>query len=146
YAAYLATRPNLPHQQTSYYVPDLPRGQTLWARIRTRGPDGVWRNADVSFTAGTRAAAFTNPRNGATNVDTTQPFTWGGASAGVASYAVSIGTAQGGHDLFESGFLPAAQTSYAVPELPTGTTLWARLRTKGSDGVWRTSDISYTTQ
>jgi hypothetical protein len=135
---------DLPAGQTAYSVPALPTGVTLWARILTLGSDSVWRQVDVSFTAAPRQATFTYPLNGATNVDTTQPFSWGGASGPVGNYRLFIGTTQGAGDLVTSPFLRGNQTSYDVGALPTGQTLWARIRTKGFDGVWRTSDISFT--
>jgi hypothetical protein len=134
----------LPSTQTSYNVPALPVGQTLWAHLGTKGSDGVWRWTDVSFTAALRPATLTYPTSGATNVDTTKPFTWGGASAGVQNYLLWIGTSKGANNLVRSVWLPATQTSYNVGALPVGPTLWARVQTRGSDGVWRYTDVSFT--
>jgi predicted outer membrane repeat protein len=137
--------PLLPATQTSATAPPLPTSATLWARIQTKGSDGVFRVNDVQFTtAAHRQAVFTNPLNGATNVDTTLPFTWTGASDAL-NYRVNIGTTMGGFDLYAGGLLPASQTSLVPPILPNSATLWARIFTKGSDGVFRFNDVQFTT-
>ncbi len=122
---------------TSYVPKALPPGQVLYARLWTYS-GGLWSSAsDVSFTA---APDLTYPTAGATNVDTSKPFTWG-ADSQATSYRLTIGTSQGASDLVDSGQL--AVTSYAVPGLPVGKTLWARLTTQY--GLTSTStDISFT--
>jgi hypothetical protein len=62
----------------------------------------------------------------------------------VQSCHLFVGTTPGAHDLVTSAILPSTQTSYNVPALPTGSTLWARIRTRGSDGLWRFTDVSFT--
>jgi trimeric autotransporter adhesin len=134
----------LPPTQTSYNVPGLPVGPTLWARIQTRGSDGVWRFTDISFTAAFRPATMTYPTDGATNVDTTKPFTWGGASSGVQNYVLYVGTTKGSNNVVRSPILPSTQTSYSTGPLPSGQTLWARVGTKDPGGVWHYTDVSFT--
>jgi hypothetical protein len=111
--------------QLSYPVPALPGGQ-LWARVYTYVP-GLWIYSDVSFSVtGAATAALTRPTNGATNVDTTQAFTW--SPVGSASYyGLTVGTTKGGTDLVSTGPLASPQTSYQVPALPAGKVLWARM-------------------
>ncbi|MDQ6949935.1 MAG: CAP domain-containing protein, partial [Actinomycetota bacterium] len=127
--------------QLSYPVPALPGGQPLWARIYTYA-QGTWIWSDVKFSVtGPNAAQFTQPTAGATNVNTTQPFTWTPlASAGY--YAVTVGTTFGGYDLANSGLLPGSQSSYTAPALPAGQTLWARVYSwiNGSWAHW--DDVS----
>jgi len=131
--------------QTSYQVPSLPTGQTLWARIYGY-VSGRWTGfSDVSFTAApSQVATFTRPTVGATNVDTTRPFSWAGVPA-AQYYYLFVTTLEGGGDyLVNSGTLLSTQTSYQVPALPTGKTLWARVYTYFG-GKWAGfSDVSFT--
>jgi Cysteine-rich secretory protein family len=133
----------LPASQLSYLVPALPGGKPLWARLYTFS-QGTWIFTDTSFSVtGATTATFMTPAQGATNVDTTHPFTWSPvASAGY--YGVSVGTSEGGYNLVNSGPLPSTQTTYAVPVLPTGKTLWARIYSY-IGGSWSYySDVSFT--
>jgi len=133
----------LPASQLSYLVPALPGGKPLWARLYTFS-QGTWIFTDASFSVtGARTATFITPAQGATKVDTTHPFTWSPvASAGY--YGVSVGTTEGGYNLVNSGPLPSTQTSYPVPALPTGKTLWARIYSY-IGGSWSYySDVSFT--
>jgi hypothetical protein len=133
----------LPASQLSYTVPALPGGQQLWARVYTY-VQATWTWSDVKFSvAGLSTATFTQPLNGATNVDTTQPFTWTPvASAGL--YWVGVGTTQGGYDLVNSGALQPSQTSYVVPALPAGRTLWARVYSYIGGSWLHYNDVSFT--
>ena len=134
----------LPATQTSYTVPSLPSGQTLWARIYSY-IDGSWLHySDVSFTAAaSTTATFTRPLNGATNVDTTQPFTWTPV-AGAGYYGLIVGTTPAGYDLVSTGPLPSTQTSYSVPALPIGRTLYARVYSYIGGSWLHYSDITFT--
>ena len=133
----------LPAGQLTASVPALPGSQPLWARIYTY-TQGTWLYSDVSFTAsGPNMATFAEPTNGATNVNATQPFTWAGVPS-AAYYAVTIGTTQGGSNLANSGPVPAAQTSFQPPALPSGQTLWARLYSYIGGNWHRHVDISFT--
>ncbi len=78
---------------------------------------------------GATQASFTYPTSGQSNVDTTLPFTWSTA-ASAQGYYLTIGTSVGAYDLVNSGALPSTQTSYIVPALPTGQTLYGRIYTK----------------
>jgi Cysteine-rich secretory protein family len=132
----------LPAGQLSVSVPALPGG-LLWARVYSF-VQGVWTWSDASFTVtGPSTAMFTSPKSGATNVSSSQPFTW----APVASssyYAMTVGTTQGGTNVANSGLLGGSQTSYTVSTLPTGETLWARVYSY-IDGSWsHYNDVSFT--
>ena len=91
----------------------------------------------------TPQAMFTRPLQGATNVDTSQPFTWSTAP-GAEAYYLMVGTTQGGYDLVNSGELATSVSSYSVPPLPAGPTLWARIYTRVG-GTWTVfQDVSFT--
>jgi hypothetical protein len=123
---------------SSYKPSGLPTGKTLYARLWTLN-NGFWGDAsEVSFSLAPR---LTNPTDGAQDVDTRQPFTWSSDST-ATSYRLTVGTAQGGSDLVDSGQITA--TSYLVPGLPAGRTLYARLTTKYGATTTATSDVSFT--
>jgi hypothetical protein len=124
---------------TSYLVPALPSGKTLWARIWTKAGN-QWAFQDVTFTAAQSTASFTNPLAGAQNVDTSKPFTWTTVT-GSQAYYLYVGTTQGGKDLVDTGEI--GSTSYQVPILPSGQTLWARIWTK-LNNRWSYNDVSFT--
>jgi hypothetical protein len=128
--------------QLSYSVPALPGG-ALWTRLYT-WTQGNWIWTDVSFSVtGAATATFTNPTAGATNVNTTQPFTWAPVASAVY-YGVTVGTTQGGYDLVSTGPLPPSQTSYTVPALPAGRILWARIYSYIAGSWLHYQDISFT--
>jgi hypothetical protein len=133
----------LANTRLSYGVPALPGSQPLWARVYSY-VQGTWTWTDVRFSVtGASTATFTRPSPGATNVDTTRPFTWSPvASAGY--YAVSVGTTMGGYDLVNSGLLPPSQTSLAVGPLPSGKTLWARIYSNIGNSWAHYNDVSFT--
>lgn len=128
--------------QSSFPVPVLPSGRLLYATLFTE-EGGTWtRYQVVGFTAAPRSAAFTNPRNGEANIDTTQPFRWTADSAGQA-YILVVGTTKFGTNLVSSGPLPATQTSFAVPALPGGL-LYATLLTKVNGAYTRYTTSTFT--
>jgi hypothetical protein len=115
----------------------------VWARLWTE-VNGSWRvDQNVSFTtAAITRAAFTYPTNGATGVDYSQPFTWS-AGSGAQAYWVDLGTTQGAFDVARSGNLTT--TSWTPTNLPSSSTVWARLWTE-VNGSWRVDqDLSFTT-
>src|SRR5205807_1567945 len=131
----------LPSTQSTYLGPALPTGQTLWARIYTKLNNNLNQFADISFTAAPGQAAFSYPTNGATNVDTTQPFAWTTAT-GAQGYYLTVGTTQGGYDLINSGTLPSTQSTYLGPALPGGRRV-ARIYTKTNNDYSPYQDISF---
>jgi PKD repeat protein len=119
---------------SSYKVPALPTGVTLWARLYTEVA-GNWDNwQDVAFTVTPDRVAFTYPTAGQQNINTITPFSWSPAT-GAQGYQLTIGTKPGGADLVNSGILAAGVTSYREPALPTGTTLYAKIVAK-INGSW----------
>ena len=122
--------------KTSWSVPSMPIGQTLYARIYTE-INGSWSTyTQISFTVAYSVAVISNPVPGqnSPNQDLTRPFTWS-ALAGASGYAVWIGTSPGAKDVAESGQLAPSQTSYVPRALPAGGQLWVRLWTLAS-GAW----------
>jgi hypothetical protein len=130
---------------TSWAVPPMPIGQTLYARIYTE-IDGSWSTyTEVSFTVAYAAAPFSNPSPGqnSPNQDVTRPFSWT-PLAGASGYAVWIGTTPGARDIGESGQLPSSQSTYLPRVLPAGGQLWARLWTL-ANGTWiHSADVPFT--
>src|SRR5262249_9763779 len=87
-------------------------------------------------------ATFTYPSADAQNVDTAEPFSWT-AVPGALAYYLYVGTSQGAKDLVNTGEIP--QTSYTVPPLPIGVTLWARIWTKKATAPnWSYAEITFT--
>ncbi len=131
----------LPPTQSSYLIGGLPAGTiyaTLFAQV-----NGSWTTSDaVSFTAIPGASYLTYPTTGQTNVQRAGNFTWATLPAAQAYY-LTIGTAFGGNDLANSGFLPANQSSYSVSGLPSGV-LYATLYTM-VNGIWAFQAISFST-
>jgi hypothetical protein len=101
------------------------------------------RIGSFSFPSCAGKALFTYPTNGQQNVDTTKPFTWSTVS-GAQGYYLFVGTTPGGYDLVNSGPLPATQSSYSVPALPTGQTLYARIYTEINGNYNSYEDITFT--
>ncbi|MGH9126641.1 MAG: CAP domain-containing protein [Acidimicrobiales bacterium] len=119
--------------QLSYSVPILPAGMTLWARIYTYS-GGAWNWTDASFTvSGAPPGSFSQPTAGQT-ISPSSSFTWSAAS-GAQYYWLTVGTSMGGYNTFYTPLLPATQTSYALPTLPTNQVLWATIYTYES-GAW----------
>jgi hypothetical protein len=130
--------------QLSYTMPALPGSEPLWTRIYTY-VQGTWTWADVSFSVtGPSTAEFIRPTDGATNVVTSQPFTWTPVSS-AGYYGVAVGSTQGAADVFSSGPLPAIQTSVTLPALPAGTVFWTRLYSYIAGSWNHYVDASFTT-
>jgi hypothetical protein len=124
---------------TSYFAPGLPTNQVLYATILTEF-NNRWYASSTTFSSGAPPQAMLiAPLDGATNVDTTQPFQWTSV-ANAQAYYLDIGTTRGAGDLVNSGELHS--TSYVVGSLPAGQTLFARLYTK-LNGRWLFSDTSF---
>jgi hypothetical protein len=119
---------------TSYKVPALPTGVTLWARLYTEVA-GNWDNyQDIPFTVTGNRVAFTYPTAGQQNVSTITRFAWSPATGAVA-YQLTVATKPGGADLVNSGILAPDVTTYREPALPTGETLYAKIVAK-IGGSW----------
>jgi hypothetical protein len=131
----------LPGTTTSFDVAMLPTARTLYARLWTQ-VNGVWVGyQDVTFTTMGQGAAFTSPTEG--DVAQTTRLSWSQA-ASADMYGLWVGTAKGTADV-ASLHLSTAASSYDVPAMPVGRTLYARVWTR-VNGVWaRYQDISFTT-
>jgi hypothetical protein len=99
-------------------------------------------NAAVTVTMAASQASFAYPHDGQTGVDSTKPFTWTPAP-GAQSYVLIVGVTMYRADLVNSGSLPAGQSMFHVPDLPTGRTLYATLFTQ-LNGTWSYQAISFT--
>ena len=129
---------------TSYREPALPTTQTLYARIAWE-IGGSWSDyQDVSFTAGPNPVAFTHPTQGQTAVSSPATFSWS-TSPAATGYQLWVGTTRGSGSLLKSGLLNASTSSYQLPALPAGQTLWARVYTGVTSGWGNWQDISFTT-
>lgn len=127
--------------QSSFSVPELPAGPTLYATLLTE-VNGAWSLFQaVTFTAAPGHATFLAPVNGQTKVNTANPFTWT-TVAGAQGYYLAVGTSKYGTDLVNSGVLGPTQSSYKVGALPKGKTLYATILTKASGG-WRFQAVAF---
>jgi hypothetical protein len=128
--------------QTGFQVAALPIVGVLHARLYCRVA-GSWSHTDVAFTAVTAQAVLTWPADGAAGVDPNRPFSWTRVPW-ATNYWLTVGTTEGGSDLLNTGPLPAGQTSFAaLPPLPPGVPLYARLLT--SDGAnWTYTQVTFT--
>jgi hypothetical protein len=96
----------------------------------------------AATTAPVANATFTYPTAGQANVDATNPFTWT-VVPGAQGYAVAVGTTAFGTDVAQSGVLPATQTAFVIPAMPTGKKLFATLLTE-QGGTWGFSAVTFT--
>jgi len=110
--------------------------------VSDNGPGGSQVVA-LSGQGTANAALFTYPVAGATAVDTTKPFTWT-AFASAQGYLLLVGTSQYGYNLVNSGVLAASSSSFAVPALPTGVTLYGTLYTEVGGSWSRYQAITFT--
>src|SRR5262249_32675663 len=87
-------------------------------------------------------ATFTYPATNGQSVDTSRPFAWT-TVPGALAYYLYVGTSQGAKDLVNTGEFQ--RTSYTMPTLPTGVTLWARIYTKNNaTPAWSYAEVSFT--
>jgi hypothetical protein len=127
---------------TNYRVPALPTGQTLYAKIVAK-INGSWTDYQaISFTAAPNPVAFTHPTQRQTAVSTPATFTWS-TSPAATGYQMWIGTTRGSGSLLRSGWLRPT-SSYPVPALPAGQTLYARIYTGVASGWGNYQDITFT--
>jgi hypothetical protein len=71
-------------------------------------------------------------------------FTWS-TSPAATGYQMWIGTRPGDGSLVKSGWLRPGTSSYPVPALPAGQTLYARIYTGVATGWGNYQDITFTT-
>ena len=123
----------------SFDVGALPTGRTLYASLFTEA-GGAWTVQLISFTAAAGEATFAYPTSGQVNVSSSHPFSWSTIPA-AQGYIVVIGTTANGVDVFNSGILPAGQSSVAVPPLPINKLLFATVLTKVNGAFTRAQTI-----
>jgi PKD repeat protein len=129
---------------TNYRVPALPTGKTLYAKIVSQVA-GNGNYQAISFTAAPNPVAFTHPTQGQTGVSTPATFTWSTTPA-ATGYQLWIGVSHHGDgSLLKSGWLRPGTSSYSVPALPAGQTLYARIYTGVASGWGNYQDITFTT-
>ena len=129
---------------TSYREPALPTGQTLYAKIVAK-INGSWSDYQaISFTAAVNPVAFTHPTQGQTALSTPATFAWS-TTPTATGYQMWIGTRRGDGSLIKSGWLRPGTSSYPVPALPAGQTLYARIYTGIARGWGNYQDITFTT-
>jgi hypothetical protein len=133
----------LPASQSSFNVPELPTGRTLYATVLTE-INGSWsRFQAVTFTAALGHAIFTSPIDGERNVPAGAALTWAPV-AGAQGYYVAVGTSKYGTNVINSGVLPPTQSSYQGAPVPKGRYLYATVLTE-VNGTWsRYQAISFT--
>ncbi len=126
--------------QTTYAMPSLPRGHTLYVRLWTKSGN-VWRYGDSQFTYAVvvTIATLQNPQDGSDTADYTRPITWT-AVPNAQAYYLYVGTTAGAKNLVDTG--ETQQTSYFAV-LPVGLKLYARIWTK-LGGAWNFTDSSFT--
>ena len=128
-------------QATSWSVPPLPVGQTLYARIWTK-VNGVWSYPnDVSFTAALR---FGYPALRSVDIDPTLAFSWSAASGSNGKYDLSIGSSPGGNDIYENTAIQSNTFTLPASALPSGSVLYARIQETPADGIQRRADTVFT--
>ncbi len=112
--------------------------------ITVTASNGVAPNAVQNFTLTVNQATLTNPTDGQSGVDTTQPFTWSTIPQ-AQGYILTVGTVAFGASLVNSGVLPPSQSSFAVPALPVGpTVLHATLYAKVNGGWNSYQQVNFT--
>jgi PKD repeat protein len=128
---------------SSYQMPALSVGVTLWARLYTQVAGNWGSYQDITFTVTANRVAFTYPTAGQQNINTLTPFAWS-PQTDAQAYRLTIATEPGGVPLANSGILAANVTTYREPALPTGQTLYARLAWEIA-GSWSDyQDVSFT--
>ena len=91
----------------------------------------------------TRSRSPTRPRD-RPQVSSPTTFTWS-TSPAATGYQLWVGTSRGDGSLLKSGWLKASTSSYTLPALPAGQTLWARIYTGVASGWGNWQDITFTT-
>ncbi|MGH9126257.1 MAG: hypothetical protein ACRDZ8_16255, partial [Acidimicrobiales bacterium] len=141
-AADLLNTGSLGAGNTSFAATGLPIGQPLWARIYA-SVGGRWSHSEIGFSVASNQSEFTWPLEGQRGVGSDRPFSWTQAPW-ATNHWLTVGSAEGGSDLLNTGPLPANQTSYGnLPAWPPGAVLHARLLT--NDGQeWTYVDVTFT--
>ncbi|MGH9124584.1 MAG: putative Ig domain-containing protein, partial [Acidimicrobiales bacterium] len=143
YAADLGDSGVLAPSTTSWPIPAVAAGRTVYAELLTE-VDGTWTSYQaISFIAGAGQATFAYPAAGQSGVDPTRPISWA-TVAGAQAYILVVGTKPGSANIANSGVLGAAVSTFR-PTLPAATTLYATLFTEVAGGWGRYQSITFTT-
>ena len=127
---------------TNCQVRGLPQAGLVYARVWAKVNDAWARYSDIAFSLDPppEPSSIIFPRDGASRVDTGQPFEWREVAMARA-YRLKVGTSPGADDLDDSGEIHV--TRRFVPDLPVGVPLFGRLETRIA-GSWSTSDFTFT--
>jgi hypothetical protein len=118
---------------------ELPAGRPLYARVSAHR-DGQWRHANLRFTVGQAAAEWIHPAPGSPVAEPGRAFEWTPVP-GAREYRLVIGTSPGLADVLDRRV--GQQTRVAVPNVPVGRRLIARVHTRIRDTWrWRDSDFA----
>ena len=129
---------------SSYRVPALPTGVTLWARLYTEVAGSWDSHQDITFTVTGNWTGFTYPTAGGMGmINTMTPFSWS-AATGAQAYQLTIGTKPGVSQSRQLRVLAPNVTDYREPALPTGSTLYARIVAKIAGNWTNYQAISFT--
>lgn len=143
YGADLLNTGVLPPTTSTYTMPAMPSGPTIYATLFAEVSGGWTSYQAISFTALPNVATFTYPLNEQAGVDPTRPITWSNSPFEGGTILV-VGTAPDGSNLFNSGIMVDQQDSASVPVFPAGEALYATLLTN-FNGKWdRFQAITFT--
>jgi hypothetical protein len=131
---------------TSAIATNLPTdGVTLYVTLRYE-INSTWLSTNYTYTAAGQTAppVLTSPGPGSVLPGSTATFQWTPGS-GVTAYSLSIGTYGPGYfNLGGSPQLSSSTTSYTMTNIPTdGKPVYITLRYQ-INGVWQTTDYTYT--
>ncbi len=116
-------------------------GQPVYGRLFSK-INGAWQYNDYRFTAAGApvAAALLTPASGTVLGTSNVTFTWD-AGKGVAAYHLTLGTAPGIQDVYNSGTTNNLTTT--APSIPaTGQPVYGRLFSK-INGAWQYNDYRF---
>ena len=119
-------------------------GGTIYARMWSE-INGVWQSTDYTYTASGSAvkAVLTSPAPGSTLTGSTVTFGWTAGTA-VTTYSLWLGTTGVGSSNLYNSTPPLTTLSTTVTGLPTtGGTIYARMWSE-INGVWQSTDYTYT--
>jgi predicted outer membrane repeat protein len=125
-------------------IPVPTTGATLYVRLRHE-KNGIWQSIDYTYTESGAPvlAAISSPAPGSTLTGASVTFNWAGSNVS-QQYELLVGTTGvGSSNVYSSGVTTATSETVTVPT--TGAALYVRLRQE-SNGVWQSTDYTYTEQ
>lgn len=109
--------------------------------VATSASGQVWITEDFGTYPPPPLPVIVFPTTGTVIFPSAQPFSWQQVT-GASIYCLTVGTTEGGLDLFYSGTLSATQLSVTVPALPAGQILWVRVYSF-IGGTWTWADATF---